>query len=57
MRDDDPIPPTLAEVQEHTGDVFCWCHRCDQNAVLPVAVLIAHCGSRLPFPMVHGRLW
>jgi hypothetical protein len=24
--------------------------------VLPVAVLIAHCGPGLPFPAVHGRL-
>lgn len=56
MRDDDPMPPTLAEVQEHTDGIFCWCHRCDHNAVLPVAVLIAHCGPGLPFPAVHGRL-
>jgi hypothetical protein len=26
------------------------------DAVLPIAVLIAHCGPALPFPHVHGRL-
>jgi len=31
---DDPTPPTLAEVQDHTDGVFYCCHRCDHNAVV-----------------------
>jgi hypothetical protein len=46
---------TLAQVQGYGVDVFCWVKRCHHHAVLPVAVLIAHCGPGLPFPMIHGR--
>jgi hypothetical protein len=53
-RDDAPIPPTLAQVQGNGVDVFCRCNRCHHHAVLPVAVLIAHCGPTLPFPMIAG---
>jgi hypothetical protein len=56
MRDEAPIPPTLAQVQGYGVDVFCWCNRCHHHAVLPVAVLIAHCAPALPFPVVPGRL-
>jgi hypothetical protein len=52
MHDEDiPASPTLAQVQEYTDGVFCWCNRCHHNAVLPLAVLIGHCGPVLPFPI------
>ena len=38
------------------GGMFCWCHRCHHHDVLPIALLIAHCGPRPPFETVHGRL-
>jgi hypothetical protein len=41
-------------VQGNGVDVFCRCNRCHHHAVLPVAVLIAHCGPTLPFPMIAG---
>jgi hypothetical protein len=56
MPDDLPEPPTLADVQSYSVDVFCWCNRCRHHAVLSVAVLIADCGLGLPFPMIHGGL-
>jgi hypothetical protein len=58
MRDDDnrPPPPTLAYLTREVTDIFCWCHRCSHNAIVPLAVLIARLGPDLPFPAVHGRL-
>ena len=56
MPDDAPVPPTLADVRSYGVGVFCWCNRCHHHAVLPIAVLIAHCGPGLPFPAMHGRL-
>jgi hypothetical protein len=47
MSDDDPIPPTLADIRSYGVDVFCWCNRCHHHAVTLIAVLIAHCGPGL----------
>jgi hypothetical protein len=47
--DDLPEPPTLADICSYGVDVFCWCNRCHHHAVLPIGVLIAHCGPGLPF--------
>ena len=56
MRDDAPIPPTLAWLSRDVTGEFCSCNRRGHNALVPLAALIAPFGSDLRFPYVHGRL-
>ena len=54
MPDDLPEPPILADIRSYGVDVFAWCNRCHHHAVLPIAVLIAHCSPGPPFPAACG---
>lgn len=46
----------LGELRQEGIGIFCWCNRCEHNAVLPVEVLIAQFGPDFPVPDVGAQL-
>ena len=43
---------TLGDLAGEAVDVFCWCNRCDHNAVVPLATLIARLGPAFRVPEI-----
>ncbi|MEM7168939.1 MAG: hypothetical protein AAF530_02140 [Pseudomonadota bacterium] len=43
---------TLGELAAESIAIFCWCNRCQHNAVLPVERLISELGPAQPVPDV-----
>jgi ribosomal protein L37E len=58
LKKSDQIKPvTLAQLDEQSLHIFCWCNRCGHNAELPPAPLIDRLGPLFPVPElgVHMR--
>jgi hypothetical protein len=49
-------PTTLEDLVNEGMGVFCWCNRCNHNAVLETSSLIDRLGILFPVPEIGGLM-
>lgn len=46
----------LGDLVDQGLNVFCWCNRCDHNAVVETALLVSRLGPATPVPEVGAAM-